>query len=183
MKKVAILGVIVFTLIHIMGCGDDCDDCGKEGTIGNVQVGEVVPDFSVVLNNGKTVNKKSLEGKVSIVLFFTTTCPDCRALFPSIERIYNEYKDNTNFEIVAISREQEASIVDGFWKESGYTFPYSAQKTRDVYSLFAQSIVPRVYITNEKCVVQSIFTDDPVASYDELIDVIDELLNILCCKG
>ena len=179
MKKVIVLSLIMSSFLFITGCGGN----DEEVEPGNVQVGDALPNFSVTLNNGTLVNKKSLEGKISLTLFFSITCPDCQALFPSIERIYEEYKDNGKFFFLAISRAEGATMVGEFMKEKGYTFPYSPQETRDVYSLFAPSIVPRVYISNSDCIVEEIFIDNPLATYEELKDTIDELIEILCCKS
>ena len=183
MKKIGIWSLILCSLLFVTGCGgDDCDNCDIETEPGNVQVGDVLPDFSVKQNDGVTVNKKSLEGKISLILFFSISCPDCQELFPSIERIYEEYNDNDKFILLAISRAEGEDAVSKFMKEKGYTFPYSPQETRDVYSLFAPSIVPRVYISNWNCIVQDIFLDDPIATYDELKSKIDALIEELCCK-
>jgi thiol-disulfide isomerase/thioredoxin len=185
MKKIAFSGVVMLALLFITSCGgdDDCDTCKEEEEVpANIQVGDPLPEFSVVLKDGKTITKQSLKDKISVVIFFTTTCPDCRALLPSVERIYNEYKESEYFTLICIGREQKASIVDSFWKENEYTLPYSAQETRAVYSLFAPSVVPRVYISDASCTVQYIFTDDPIATYEQLDDIINELVTELCCK-
>ena len=204
MRKITILSVILCSLLFVMGCdGEDCEvckpckECEKCETCeecekcevcpekpepGNIQVGDTLPNFSVKLNNGELINRKSLEKKVSITLLFSVTCPDCKRLFPSIEQIYNEYKDNNKLVLLAISREEGEDVVGKFMKDNNYTFPYSPQETRDVYSLFAPSIVPRVYISNWDCIVQEMYIDDPIATYEELKSQIDDLLEILCCK-
>ena len=183
MKKITFFGLILCSFLFVMGCGgDDCETC-NETEPGNVQVGDELPSFSVKLNNGIQVNKKSLEEKISLILFFSITCPDCQALFPSIERLYEEYKNDDNFILVAISRAEGESAVSKFMNDKGYTFPYSPQETRDVYSLFAPSVVPRVYISNSDCIVEQMFDDNPIATYEQLKNKIDELIDILCgCK-
>ena len=184
MKKVTIWGLMLCSLLFVIGCGDDdCDDCNESKEPGNVQVGDALPSFSVNLNNGTQVNNKSLEGKISLILFFSTTCPDCQALFPSIERIYEEYKNNDKFILLTISRAENESIVGKFMEENEYTFPYSPQETRDVYNLFASSIVPRVYISNSDGIVEQIHIDNPLATYEEMESKINELIEILCCKS
>ena len=185
MKKITIWGLILCSLLFVMGCGgdDDCEACNVETEPGNIQVGDALPSFSVVLNNGAQVNNKSLEGKISLIVLFSTTCPDCRALFPSIERIYEEYKDNDKFILLTISRAEGEDVVGKFMKENNYTFPYSPQETRDVYSLFAPSIVPRVYISNSNGIVQQLFIDNPLATYEEMESKVNELIEILCCKA
>ena len=184
MKKTTIWGLMLCSLLFVMGCdNDDCETCKEEKEPGNVQVGDALPSFSVELNNGVKVNNKSLEGKISLILFFSTTCPDCQALFPSIQQIYEEYKNEDKFFLLTISRAEGKDMVGKFMQENNYTFPYSPQDTRDVYSLFAPSIVPRVYISDSDGIVQQIFIDNPLATYEQLIEKIDELIEELCCKA
>ncbi|MDD4514183.1 TlpA disulfide reductase family protein [Massilibacteroides sp.] len=184
MKRITTLVILLCISFLITSCDrDDCKDCKEKTETGNVQIGDVLPDFSVKLSSGDIIDRKSLEGKISVILFFSTTCPDCRALFPSIERIYKENKDNEKFIFLAIGRAQSEDVVRTFMEENNYTFPYSPQETRDIYDLFAPSIVPRVYISNSKTTVEEVFIDNPLATYDEMKDIIDKLIEELCCKA
>ena len=56
--------------------------------------------------------------------------------------------------------------------------PYSAQSDRNVYSLFAQSRIPRVYICSKGGKIEAVFTDEPdTPSYDDMAEVLsDELI-------
>ena len=67
-----------------------------------------------------------------------------------------------------ISREQSEEEIKDYWQEKEYTLPFSAQKDRKIYNLFATSRVPRVYICNEG-VITRIYTDDPIARYEDLL--------------
>lgn len=172
-KKLIVLGAALLSLSCFAGCvkGD------RENDGANIQVGDVLPDFSVDMNDGGVVNSGSLTGKISVILFFSVTCPDCQSQFPAIEQIYREYKDNENFILVGISRAEGESVAGKYLRDNNYTFPYSAQETSHVYSLFAQSVIPRIYISDRSRVVQKMFTDRPVATYNELKTEIERLLN------
>jgi len=142
----------------------------------NIQVGEKLPRFSVVMNDGGTVSNLSLDGKVSLIMLMTVTCPDCKAQLPIVESIYENYRNNDNVAILAISRQQGENIVGPYWRDNNLNLPYSAQNSRDVYSLFAQSGVPRIYISDRSGTVRKITTDSPIATYGELSGAINSLL-------
>ena len=55
------------------------------------------------------------------------------------------------------------------------TLPFSAQPTRVIYNLFAESRIPRVYICKDG-VIKAIFTDNPNPTYDDMDSVLKELL-------
>ena len=53
--------------------------------------------------------------------------------------------------------------------------PYSAQDNRTIYQLFAQKVIPRVYIIDKEGFIRYIFMDTPLATYDDLRKAVMEL--------
>ena len=128
--------------------------------------GDRLPEFSVILDDGSVVSTGDLSGKVSVIVFFHTRCPDCQAELPVIQRIHDEFSPEAA--VLCISREEDAADIAGYWAENGLTLPYSAQKDRTVYSLFARMGVPRVYVSSGDLVIHSVYDDSPVATYEDL---------------
>lgn len=145
----------------------------EEGTI-DLQPGDSLPAFSVVMADGQTVTSGSLQGETSLIVFFHTGCPDCRKELPVLQQIYTDY--GQRIRMVCISREESAAEVARYWDENGLTLPYSAQEDRTVYYLFAKSGIPRVYVVDKESVIRSVFTDNPLASYEELAAAIEASL-------
>jgi peroxiredoxin len=144
-------------------------------TENEVKVGDSLPEFEVTMNDGTVVSDTSLKGEVSIVMFFHISCPDCQQVLPSVQRIYDDYaSENLNWAL--ISRECDKDDIEEYWSENGLSMPYSAQNDRGVYNLFASSRIPRIYISDENGIVRYIFTDDPVASYDDLKSALENLI-------
>lgn len=126
------------------------DPVGEE----KVQVGDRLPEFSVVMNDGRVVSPEVLRGKPSLIVFFSTTCRDCQRELPGLDRRYREHGTDTTF--VAISREQGDAEVAAYWTSNGFTLPYSPQADRSVYSLFATSGIPRIYISDATGIVRQV---------------------------
>lgn len=139
-----------------------------------VKVGQMLPDFSVTMSDGTVVTGDMLRGGVAVVVFFHTSCPDCQQLLPELQRLYDDYSDSAYF--VLISREESEATISSFWAQHNMTMPYSAQSDRGVYNLFAESLIPRVYISDAEGIIRHIFADSPVPSYDT---VRDALLGVL----
>ena len=142
----------------------------------DIRVGDRLPGFSVTLDDGSTADAGTLEGKVSLIVLMTVTCPDCQAQLPVVDRLYTTFRDNSAVKMLAISREQGEPLVGNYWQAHGFSLPYSAQEDRQVYSLFAQSGVPRIYIADKTGTVRKITTDNPLATYDELEAAVTALL-------
>lgn len=149
--------------------------CIREDKVADVKVGDSLPKFEVVMNDGTVVSDASLKGNVSVVMFFHTSCPDCQQALPVVQTIYEEYA-RKGVVFTLISRECSKEEVMAFWEEKGLNLPYSAQNDREIYSLFASSRIPRIYISDESGIVRYIFTDDPVPSFSDLQSSLDELI-------
>lgn len=69
----------------------------EEGTKKNTEPGQhhTVLDFSLVNQNGDTVTRADLKGKICVVEFFFTTCQGiCPLMNTQMQRMYEEFKGN-----------------------------------------------------------------------------------------
>ena len=135
-----------------------------------------LPDFSVTLSDGTALSPATLAGRVAVVVFFNTHCGDCRRELPKIEELYRSY-GRDSVAIACISRAEGADEVASYWKEQGFTMPFSAQPDRSVYELFARSGVPRTYIADRQGIVRLVY-GEAGATTGKLRDDIEAL-----CRG
>ena len=150
--------------------------CIKEEQKGaDLRVGDMIPDFKVVMSDGRVVTDDELKENVSVVMFFHTSCRDCQQVLPVMQQIYDEYASET-VRIILISREQGEESIYTYWMKNGLEMPYSAQKTRKVYERFARERVPRIYVNEKGGIIRHIFTDDPVPSYDDLKESLEDVI-------
>ena len=134
--------------------------CIKEDHTGaDLTVGDRIPEFSVMMNDGTEVTCRGLSQGKACIVFFTTKCPDCQKTLPAVQTLYEEYSPE-GVRFALISREEGVESVSQYWQESEFTMPYSAQNDRKIYELFAKTRVPRVYICNDG-VIRAVFTDQP----------------------
>ena len=150
--------------------------CIKEKQTGaDLKVGDRLPDFEVVMDDGTLVTDEILSESVSVVMFFHTSCPDCRQVLPQMQKVYDEYA-SAGVRIVLISREDPKESVESFWQENGLKMPYSAQNDRKVYEKFAATRIPRVYVNEKGGIIRYVFTDDPNPSYDEISTALENVI-------
>ena len=151
--------------------------CIKERVSGgDVKVGDIVPAFSAEGMDGNSFNSASFTGKRSLLVLFVTTCSDCQRELPLIEWIWGEVKDNPQVQVLAISREEERSVVHTYWEledigkgKTKFTIPVYLDPNREIFSKFATSTVPRIYIVNDRSVVEWMAIEDLDISKEELL--------------
>ena len=135
-----------------------------------IKTGERIPDFSVTADNGTVVSSESLRGKKSILVFFNTSCPDCRKELPQIQTVYETIlRDNLPVNLLCISRAENMESVGNYWSEHSLTLPFSPQNDTAVFNLFAQYTIPRVYIINENLIITAQWDDSNMPSAAEIL--------------
>lgn len=117
---------------------------------------------------------ENLKGKPSIIILFETTCPDCHAQLPEIERLHNTSGETVN--VLAIARGEKAAAVTAFWKAFGYSMPVAAPGNRTIYDLFdrgSQTGVPQVYISDTEGTVIGYADWKKTITSDEILTIIE----------
>lgn len=144
-----------------------------------VRVGDLAPDFSVVLTDGKRVTLSSLRGKVVMLQFTASWCGVCRKEMPFIERdIWQKHQENDGFALIGIDRDEPLEKVIGFAKATGVTYPLGLDPGADIFGKYAvksSGITRNVLIDREGRIVKltRLYNEQEFAS---LVEQIDKLL-------
>lgn len=80
------------------------------------------PDFTLPTLSGESIRLADLRGKVLLLNFWATLCVPCRTEMPTIEALYQRYKDR-GLEVLAVNLDVLSTAgVEAFVKEVGVTF-------------------------------------------------------------
>lgn len=145
-----------------------------------VRVGESAPDFTVTLTDGKQVSLASLRGKVVMLQFTASWCGVCRKEMPFIEKdIWLKHKNNPDFALIGIDRDEPLDKVLAFAKATGVTYPLGLDPGADIFAKYAlrdSGITRNVLIGRDGKIVQltRLYNEEEFAS---LVRRINELLN------
>ncbi|MDE6717732.1 MAG: TlpA family protein disulfide reductase [Muribaculaceae bacterium] len=165
--KTTIYLIIAFILnLALVSCISE-----EEPDAVSLSVGDKCPDFSVRLNDGKLTSTSDLKGMTSVIVFFNTSCPDCRREFPQIQKVYDfAVSVNRPITVLCIARAESDSSIKSYWELNGLSMPYSAQEDKSVYDLFASSVIPRIYIISPSLEITATWSDNPLPTAEEIIN-------------
>ena len=96
--------------------------------------------------NGTVLNFETIKGKVVLVNFWATWCPPCIAEMPSIQKLYDDYKDKITFVFVS---NENWSIIDDFYIKNSYNLPTYNTFSKVPGQLKSNSI-PATFIIDKK---------------------------------
>ena len=144
-----------------------------------VRLGETAPDFEMELTDGQKVKLSSLRGKVVMLQFTASWCGVCRKEMPFIEKdIWLKHKDNKDFALFGIDRDEPLETVKAFAEKTGVTYPLALDPGADIFAKYADrkaGITRNVLIDkNGKMVMLTrLYNEEEFAS---LCKKIDEML-------
>ena len=144
-----------------------------------VRIGEMAPDFTITLTDGKQVTLSSLRGKVVMLQFTASWCGVCRKEMPFIEKdIWLKHKDNADFALIGIDRDEPLEKVLAFAKSTGVTYPLGLDPGADIFAKYAlrdAGITRNVLIDREGKIVKltRLYNEEEFAS---LVQQINEML-------
>ena len=139
MKRIAILFMLLLPIsIQAQTQGKLPEGVTPDSTGYIIRVGQTVPDIKWTQTDGKTVSIKDLRGKVVMLQFTASWCGVCRREMPFIERdIWQKHKDNKEFYLVGIDRDEPKATVEAFAKQTGVTYPLALDPGADLFAKFA----------------------------------------------
>jgi len=74
--------------------------------------GHIAGAFSFINQEGKQINEKSVENKVTLVEFFFTSCPSiCPRMNENLKEVYKKFKQDTGFMILSYTVDPERDSV------------------------------------------------------------------------
>ena len=141
-----------------------------------VKIGDKVPDFTVKMFDGTTINIKNLQGKVVLLDFWATWCPPCRQEFTRVEKEIIERFKNDDFVFLPISRGENYEALKKFRETTGYTFPMGMDSNRKIFSKFADQSIPRCYLIDKSGKIVKIDIGYTEEQFNQLIEEIEKVL-------
>lgn len=121
---------------------------------------------------GDMISFEEAQDRVVMVNFWATWCPPCIAEMPSMQKLYEEYKDEVAFYFVT---DERVDKVQSFMEKRGYTMPVYFPQTASP-ALLEHKALPTTYILAKDGKIH--IKETGAAKWDSkrVTDLLDELL-------
>jgi peroxiredoxin len=106
-------------------------------------------DFALKDLDGHLVHLKDFRGKVVFLNFWATWCPPCRIEMPSMEKLYNKFKDD-NFTILAVDMQEDSETVKRFKESFKLSFPILLDEEGAVGAYYGVMGLPATYFIDRE---------------------------------
>ena len=111
-----------------------------------VKEGENAPNFTLKNLDGKEISLNQFRGKHVLINFWATWCGPCKIEMPSLEALYERFKDK-NFVLLAISNDMfGANIVKPFVKAHKINFTVLLDQRLKVSNAFGVVSLPTTFM-------------------------------------
>ncbi|TXI67192.1 MAG: TlpA family protein disulfide reductase [Limnohabitans sp.] len=158
MKRQAFIAVLLSAALALSGCGQDR-----------------APESSFVLLDGSRISTAQLQGKVTLVNFWATSCTTCVAEMPELVATYDKYKGR-GYETLAVAMSYDPpAYVVNFAETRKLPFKVAIDNTGANAKAWGDvKLTPTTYLLNKRGEIVKRYVGTP--EFAELHRLIEKLL-------
>lgn len=110
------------------------------------KLGSLAPEFTLRDGKQQEVPLASLRGKAVLLNFWATWCGPCQEEMPSLEALYQRYKDK-GFVVLGVSLDDEGwPAIEEFTKRIPISFPILLDAQQAISDLYQVYRIPETYL-------------------------------------
>jgi len=111
---------------------------------------------------GKIINLEALRGKVIFLNFWATWCPPCLAEMPSVNRLYEQFKNDSDVVFLMIDADSDFAKAQAYMDRKKYKLPVYTFASQLPKELFKGSL-PTTIVFDKKGRIS--FNEEGAANY------------------
>lgn len=125
-------------------------------SIEKVENQQKITEYSgtIINENGLQIPFENYKNKPIIISFWATWCPSCIAEMPSLQKLYNDYKNSVSFLLITNDPKEKVQV---FMQQKGYNMPIFYNEN-DLPSLLYSKSIPATFLIapNGKIIIKKI---------------------------
>lgn len=160
---------IVYTILLLLGliwilASADKIGISTSGKISAPHQGFLAPDFELKTPAGEPIKLSDLRGQAVLINLWATWCPPCRAEMQTIEKVYNEYKEQ-GFTVLAVNMtyQDDPFAVVPFVAQQDLTFPVLLDETGEMAHAYQLRSLPSSFFVDRDGIINEVVIGGPMA--------------------
>lgn len=160
---------ILYALILLAGLvwiflSSDKTGASTAGRIPAPQKGFLAPDFSLETPTGEKISLSQMRGQAVLVNIWATWCPPCREEMPTIQKYYEQYKEQ-GFVVLGINSTVQDNPLDvvPFVNQYGLTFPILLDETGALGPKYDLRSLPSSFFINRDGSIAEVVIGGPMS--------------------
>lgn len=152
----ALLIVLLGLYLHLTAPFIQASDTSQEDTdrffkkLGIIKIPHIPPPMDLGLPdfNGRPIRLSDFKGKVVVLNFWTTWCPDCRREMPALEQLHQQFKERP-WVLLAVDLRESRDKVIQFFKDKHFTFTALLDQDGAAGRSFGIRSIPTTFIIDQ----------------------------------
>lgn len=123
----------------------------------------------------KIIDISAFRNKVVFINFWASWCPPCRAEFPSVQKLYDQYKSNPDMVFLTVNLDDNVALGKSYLRKEGFTVPFLVPAGNIPAVLYSGSL-PTTVVLDKKGEIRLYHKGFADYSKDSFYKQMDELL-------
>lgn len=146
----------------------------------HISVSQIIPSIDIKTLEGKTINTASFDnnGDPIVISFWALWCKNCIKELEAIAEIYEDWQDETNAKLIAISIDdsRNTSKLKPFINSKGWEYEIYHDPNSDFKRALGINQIPHTFLLNGKNEIISEHVGYTDGQEEELYDKIKKLI-------
>ncbi|HLZ13980.1 MAG TPA: TlpA disulfide reductase family protein [Candidatus Acidoferrum sp.] len=146
----AIVALLLFTVFITWRAKRIEKALASHDTISSLD-GKPAPNFSLDSLDGHKVTLADYRGRKKVVIsYWASWCGPCRVELPEMKRFYEKYhKDDSDFEFVAISIDEDREAAEEYAQKAKLPFPVLLDLGHEAADAYSVDAIPATFIVDK----------------------------------
>lgn len=119
-------------------------------------VGDIAPDVSGEMVQGKAITLSQLKGTVVYLDFWASWCPPCRQSLPWLEALRTRYR-SSGFEVLAVNEDSDSVAAKKMVEEVSASFPVIWDREGAIATRYSPPAMPSSFLIDRTGRIHSVF--------------------------
>lgn len=107
-------------------------------------------DFTLTAMDGSRLDFETVKGKVVFINMWATWCAPCVGEMPTIQALYDTYKDKPDMVFALISFDKDPKKAKKFIQKKGYTLPVYFPNETQIPKVYESKGIPTTFVIDKE---------------------------------